>query len=181
MGKNILVTRDGWRVLTRLNINGFTIYTNVKSSCCTPETNTKLDVNYISKKKKKFKAMSPVEQQRAQERMQGGLGSGALSSQKSPLDKIPKAHLHQSQILSHFSSKPQPQKSRRAENKDSGFRLPIWIPALPLPCCASLNKLLNLSVVPFPHPCFIRLSWGLHEWMVVKHLTVPRAWIVSVK
>lgn len=41
-------------MLTRLNIDGFTIYTkvkpNVKSSCCTPESNTKLDVNYISKK-----------------------------------------------------------------------------------------------------------------------------------
>ena len=55
MGKDILVTRDGWRVLTRLNIDGFTIYTNVKSSCCTPETNTKLNVNYISKKKKNLK------------------------------------------------------------------------------------------------------------------------------
>ena len=84
-------------MLTRLNIDGFTIYTNVKSSCCTPETNTKLDVNYISKKKK-FKAMSPVEQQRAQERMQGGLGSGALSSQESSL--------HWIKYLKHISISP---------------------------------------------------------------------------
>ena len=68
--------------------------------------------------------MSPVEQQRAQERKQGDLGSGALSRVKSPLDKIPKALLHQSPILPHLSSKAQPQKSRRAENKGSGFGLP---------------------------------------------------------
>ena len=62
-------------MLTRLNIDGFTIYTNAKSSCCTPETNAKLDVNYISKKTF-FKAMSPVEQQRAQERRQVVWGQG---------------------------------------------------------------------------------------------------------
>ena len=33
----------------------FTIYTNIKSLCCTPETNIMLDVNYTSIKKKKKK------------------------------------------------------------------------------------------------------------------------------
>ena len=83
-------------MLTRLNIDGFTIYTNAKSSCCTPETNAKLDVNYISKKTF-FKAMSPVEQQRAQERRQVVWGQG--HSQESSL--------HWIKSQKHFSISPQ--------------------------------------------------------------------------
>lgn len=109
--------------------------------------------------------MSPVEQRRAQERRQVVWGQG--HSQESSLHWI-KSQKHFSISLQFYLTyHPNPNLRRGEELRTKALDLdcralnPAWL----LLHCASLSKLINFSVIPFPHPengdilfpCFIRL------------------------